>query len=271
MFVMNSNVKGAVAEQAIVLAATKLRLPVWRPIGEHGRADLALEIGGQLMRVQVKWGRLNRSRDVVIVAVATSRCTPHGHVRSRYTEQEVDLFAVYCGDLDRCFLLPAQLLANRTVAYLRLSPSRNGQRACINLADDFTFDGAVAQLARATRWQRVGQGFESPQLHSIPANGAVTIGAEVCRGSLGRWLDRVAAGEDVVVTRRGKPMIRLTAVTRASDTPPGSGAQASDTPPGSGAQASDTPPGSAAPASVTPPGTVAGPSVDTPDIAPRFP
>jgi hypothetical protein len=111
MFVMNSNVKGAVAEQAIVLAATKLRLPVWRPIGEHGRADLALEIGGQLMRVQVKWGRLNRSRDVVIVAVATSRCTPHGHVRSRYTEQEVDLFAVYCGDLDRCFLLPAQLLA----------------------------------------------------------------------------------------------------------------------------------------------------------------
>ena len=49
---------------------------------------------------------------------------------------------------------------------LRLTPARNGQHACINLADDFSFDGAVAQLARARGWQPRGQGFESPQLHS---------------------------------------------------------------------------------------------------------
>ena len=85
---------------------------------------------------------------------------------SRYSQGEVDLFAVYCGELDRCDLLPAEPLANKTVIYLRLTPARNGQQACINLADDFTFAGAVAQLARASRWQREGQGFESPQLHS---------------------------------------------------------------------------------------------------------
>ena len=212
---MNSNVKGAVAEQALVLAATKLGVPVLRPVAEHGRTDLALEIGGDLFRVQVKWGRLSPARDVVIAALVTSRCTPHGHVRTTYTEGEVDLFAVYCGDLDRCFLLPAQLLANRTVIYLRLTPARNGQRACINLADHFTFDGAVAQLARATRWQRVGQGFESPQLHSNPLDATVSVGADSCRDSFGSWLDRVAAGEDVVVTRRGKPMVRLTAAAPA--------------------------------------------------------
>jgi len=37
--------------------------------------------------------------------------------------------------------------------------------------------------------------------------------------SFGYWLDRVAAGEDAVVTRRGKPMIRLTAVAPASAPP----------------------------------------------------
>ena len=113
---MNSNVKGAVAEQAIVLAATKLGVPVLRPVAEHGRTDLALEIGGDLFRVQVKWGRLSPARDVVIAAdwhvpVYASRPRP----RARTAKHEVDLFAVYCGDLDRCFLLPAQLLANRTV------------------------------------------------------------------------------------------------------------------------------------------------------------
>ena len=57
---MNSNIKGAVAEQAIVLAAMTLGIPVLRPVSDHGRTDLGLEIGGDLWRVQVKWGRLGR-------------------------------------------------------------------------------------------------------------------------------------------------------------------------------------------------------------------
>jgi prevent-host-death family protein len=213
---MDSNVKGAVAEQAVVLAATKLRIPVLRPVNEHGRTDLALDIGGVLYRVQVKWGRLNAARDVVIVSLRTSRCTPRGHVRRTYCQGEVDLFAVYCGELDRCYLLPAQPLANKTAIYLRLTPARNGQQACINLADDFLFAGAVAQLARASRWQREGQGFESPQLHSqgSPATPA-TVGADSCRTRFGYWIERVRAGQDVVVTRRGTPVIRLTPAAAA--------------------------------------------------------
>jgi prevent-host-death family protein len=35
--------------------------------------------------------------------------------------------------------------------------------------------------------------------------------------SFGSWLDRVAAGEDVMVTRRGKPLVRLTAAAPASE------------------------------------------------------
>jgi hypothetical protein len=161
MFVMNSNVKGAVAEQAIVLAATKLRVPVWRPVSEHGRADLVLEIGGRLLRVQVKWGRLSAARDVVIVSLFTSRCTTHGHVRGTYAADEVDLFAIYCGQLDRCFLLPSVVGAGKTELRLRLTPPRNGQQLCITLAADFDFVGAIAQLARARDWQSRGRGFES--------------------------------------------------------------------------------------------------------------
>jgi antitoxin (DNA-binding transcriptional repressor) of toxin-antitoxin stability system len=39
----------------------------------------------------------------------------------------------------------------------------------------------------------------------------VTVGADACRIAFGYWMDRVAAGEDTVVTRRGRPMIRLSA------------------------------------------------------------
>jgi prevent-host-death family protein len=217
VFVINSNVKGAVAEQAIVLAATKLLIPVLKPVAEHGRTDLALDIGGALWRVQVKWGRLSPTRDVVVAMLRTSRYTPRGQVFTTYSKDEVDLFAICCGELDRCFLVPAHRLANKTCVSLRLTPERNRQQSCINLADDFTFDGAVAQLARATRWQRVGQGFESPQLHlagedkglpAITGGPPVAVSADAFRQRLGRWIDRVAAGEEVVVTRRGAPVVR---------------------------------------------------------------
>jgi prevent-host-death family protein len=213
---MSSNTKGAVAEQAIVLAATRLRIPVWRPVSEHGRADLVLEIGGNLFRVQVKWGRLSAARDVIVVTLFTSRCTTRGHIHGTYSATEVDLFAVYCGELDRCFLLPAQAFASRTAIHLRLTQPRNAQRACINLASSFDFAGAVAQLARAPHWQCGGQGFESPQLHSENIRDAPpTVGADACRTQFGAWIERVRAGEDVVVTRRGRPMIRLTSAVPA--------------------------------------------------------
>ena len=56
MFVESPNVKGAVAELAIELAATQLGIPVLKPVAEHGRFDMGFEIGDRIYRVQVKMG-----------------------------------------------------------------------------------------------------------------------------------------------------------------------------------------------------------------------
>ena len=42
---------------------------------------------------------------------------------------------------------------------------------------------------------------------------AVEVGVRELRESLSEWLDRAAAGEDVIVTERGKPKVRLSAAT----------------------------------------------------------
>jgi hypothetical protein len=62
-------------------------------------------------------------------------------VYASYTEEQIDLLAVYCGDLDRCYLLPSALVARRREIWLRVAPPRNAQRACINVASDFEFKG----------------------------------------------------------------------------------------------------------------------------------
>ena len=212
---MDSNIKGNVAEQAIVLQAMRLDIPVLRPVGEHTRCDLALDIGGRLWRVQCKWAGLNSSRDVVTVNLATYRRTSEGYVRTTYSPEEVDLFGIYCGELDRCFLIPGELGTGRCALWLRLNPARNGQRSCITLADDFDFEGAVAQLGRASRWQRAGQGFESPQLHSLSEeSGTIVVAANRLRDRFGYWIDRAATGNEIVVTRHGKARVQITGIAR---------------------------------------------------------
>lgn len=148
---LSTDQKGNIAETAIVAAAVKLGVDVYRPVGEGGRYDMIFEIGGQLMRVQCKWA--SRYANVLIVRCYSSRRTIGGQiVNRRYTTDQVDAFAVYSAAVDRCYLLPPELWAGRRQVHLRLEPSRNNQRLGINWARDYEFAaklgrlGAVAQL-----------------------------------------------------------------------------------------------------------------------------
>jgi len=76
LFVDNPNHKGNIAELEIATAAAKLGLSVSKPIAEHERYDLVIEIGGRLQRVQCKWGRVDADRSVIDVRVSSSRWTP---------------------------------------------------------------------------------------------------------------------------------------------------------------------------------------------------
>ena len=199
--------KGALAEHEIVIAATKLDIPVLRPVGEHGRCDLALDVGNRLWRVQVKWGALSPARDVITVKTSTNRCTPNGYVRTTYAANEIDVIGVYCGELDRCFLLPMSVAEHKHMVHLRLTAPRNGQRACINLAEDFEFEGAIAQLGE--RLNGIQEVVGSSPTSSISA--PMVVGCEDFRDHLGYWFDEAAKGEHLLVTRRGKPLITVAA------------------------------------------------------------
>jgi prevent-host-death family protein len=45
----------------------------------------------------------------------------------------------------------------------------------------------------------------------------VEVGVRELRENLAEWLDRAAAGEDILVTERGKPKVRLTAAETVLD------------------------------------------------------
>jgi prevent-host-death family protein len=210
VFVLSRNRKGAIAETKIAAAATALDIPVLRPIVEHARYDLAFEIGDRILRVQCKWGGLDADGAVIKVSLQSNYLTPAGYVRNSYTSEEIDLVAVYCGDLDRCYLLPSSLACGHTSVFLRLTPPKNGQRACINLASDFEFDGAIAQLEERWRGTPEAAGSSPASSTSPPAPPELLqVGAHEFRNHFGYYLEQAAAGHEVLVSRRGRPYVRL--------------------------------------------------------------
>jgi prevent-host-death family protein len=205
---VNTNQKGNVAELAIAAEAARLGLSVLKPLTEHERYDLVLGIGGRLWRVQCKWAK--KLGDVVAINLTTSRRGPQGHIRTNYSALEVDAIGAYCGELDRCYLIPIEVVDGQATVQLRLAPARNGQRAALNWAEQFGL-GAVAQLAERRRGTAEVRGSNplSSTDHPGVLDGPESVGAHQFRNHFGYYMERAAAGAEVLISRRGRPYARL--------------------------------------------------------------
>ncbi len=147
---LTTDQKGAIAEASISAAAIKLGIGVYKPLFEGGRYDLIFDTGN-LVRVQCKWAV--RQGDVVVVRCYSCRRTRDGLVRRLYAADDVDAFAAYCAELDRCYFLPFERFDGRSQVLLRLAPTANNQAIGVNWARDYELGrldlsprGAVAQL-----------------------------------------------------------------------------------------------------------------------------
>jgi hypothetical protein len=197
-----TNHKGNVAEAVIAAEATKLGIPVLRPLVEHTRYDLIFEIAGRLLRVQCKWAPLRG--DVVTVNLVSTWYTSRGEqVRTRYTSSEIDAVAVYCEALDECYLLLPDKFDGMSGIHLRIAPPRNGQLAAVHFAADHTLSGAVAQLGerRLGRAEATGSSPVSSTPQTAP--GPDIVGAHDVRCLFGWFATRAGAGHEILVSRRG--------------------------------------------------------------------
>jgi PD-(D/E)XK endonuclease len=148
--VLTPSQKGSIAEAAIVAAAIKLGISVFKPINEGLRYDVVFEISGRFVRVQCKW--IVRRGNVLIVPFVSRRRCAGGFVQKRYTQSEVDAFAAYSAEVDRCYFLPFDRFPQSRAVSLRLGPTQNNQEKGINWAEEYELGaklgvpGAVAQL-----------------------------------------------------------------------------------------------------------------------------
>jgi hypothetical protein len=133
---------------AVVLALRSMGFVVSEPFGENARYDLVVDDGDKLARVQCKTGRLR------LGAVRFATCSSHGHHRNpadcrRTYAGQIDLFAVYCPETSRVYLVPVDDVPNQSAAALRVDAPRNRQRKRIREASAYEVGTvAFAPIAR---------------------------------------------------------------------------------------------------------------------------
>jgi hypothetical protein len=149
---VNPSRRGAVAEAAIALEATKHGIDVYKPMFEGGRYDLLFDVFGELLRVQCKVAR-RRGGVVDVKARTCRRVAGGGYLRTTYSPDEVDAIAAYCPDVDRCYLVPIRAFRKGGCMHLRLSPTKNNQQIGLNWASDYEL-GAIAQLGERSAGSR---------------------------------------------------------------------------------------------------------------------
>ncbi len=128
---MHKKTKGSVAELAVATALVKEGWHVLIPYGENTRYDLVAERGGVFKRIQVKY--VTPRRGVLRVNCQSSN---NWSVR-QYTAEEIDTLAVYNPDGDTIYFVPVNEIRKGGMV-LRLEPTKNGQKAYVRFAQEFS-------------------------------------------------------------------------------------------------------------------------------------
>lgn len=138
---MHTKHVGDIAELAVSLRALKKGWSVSKPLGDNQRYDLILDDSNRLIKVQCKSAKLSGN----IVSASLSRITKikDKYKKQKYTESEVDAFALYCPDNDVCYLVNFSDISISGVSQgditLRIQKSTANNQYEARMAEDYVF------------------------------------------------------------------------------------------------------------------------------------
>jgi len=119
-FMKSNNQRGEWTEARFMIRACEHGFNVSRPWGGSSRYDFAVELNRQFLRAQVKSTTWKKDGVAYVFGLA-------GPARKRYTEEEIDFFAVYVIPEDPWYIIPASVVVGLKSS-LRLYPHCTNQR-----------------------------------------------------------------------------------------------------------------------------------------------
>ena len=122
---MDTKLKADIAESSAITALLKRGFNVLKPVGDRLPYDLAVDINGKLIKLQVKsaWSR----NSVYIVDSRRTKTNRHLMLRQRYSNKDFDFALLYIEDLDLFFVMPVSVF-NSYKSEITLTVGKENQR-----------------------------------------------------------------------------------------------------------------------------------------------
>lgn len=132
---MNTKRVGNVGESAVLYEFVKRGIPVYVPFGDNEACDLIAEFNGKLQKIQVKTAQSVKSGKINFKLTSTRYDS-----RYKYTEEDIDYFALHCIENGKTYLLKKDSDTNLMAINLRLNPTGNNQTQGVRMAEDYEID-----------------------------------------------------------------------------------------------------------------------------------
>lgn len=134
MSISPTHQKGNLSQLKIITKLVELGQHVSVPVGDGSRYDFIVEVNGRLVTVQCKTAKLlpNDSLSYRTVSYSSSKTKNY----SRNYRGQVDLFGIYCNELDSIYLTPVAKAPSK-LGTLRLKPAKRNQNKHIVYAKNF--------------------------------------------------------------------------------------------------------------------------------------
>ena len=106
---MDTKLRGDIAEQAAVLHALKQGWGVLKPVGDRLPYDLALDVSGTLLRIQVKSAWFDEPSGNYVVDNRRTKTNRRVMLRDPYQLTDFDFALAYVENLDLFYIFPVEV------------------------------------------------------------------------------------------------------------------------------------------------------------------
>lgn len=130
MLMYTSHEKGVLGELAFISHLIEKGYSVLTPVNPNSSYDLVIEKENSFIRVQVKYCTPKNGRIRVELRRPKRKTAP-------YRLRNVDAMGVYDSINKRFYLVPMEVISEKTEMWLRVEPPRNFQEKKINLAVEY--------------------------------------------------------------------------------------------------------------------------------------
>jgi hypothetical protein len=108
---MDTKLKADIAESAVTTELLKRGFRVLLPVGDRLAYDLAVDLDGRLLRLQVKSAWFNHKAKCFVVDVRRTKTNRRRMLRQRYSADDFDFAIIYLAERNTFYVMPVNVFA----------------------------------------------------------------------------------------------------------------------------------------------------------------